>query len=233
MDGNYPSTLPAFLSEFLTMGTIGPVHLWIWKLKIQPANCTLIEGTWTSAVLNKLIPTKGLELAQGCCGTNPHRYQGWPDSSFWILVLPLSTVSPQASYLNLDLSFICFLYESQGFDSISHLQLLSKKESIKSTVFDSSPAAWASLVAQAVHNLPAMQDMQVQSLGWEESWRRKWQTTPVLLSREFHGQRSLLGYSPAVAAAKSLQSCPTLCDPRDGRPPGSPVPGILQARTLE
>jgi len=38
---------------------------------------------------------------------------------------------------------------------------------------------------------------------------------------------------PAAAAAKSLQSCPTLCDPIDGSPPGSPVPGILQARTLE
>jgi len=37
----------------------------------------------------------------------------------------------------------------------------------------------------------------------------------------------------AAAAAKSLQSCPTLCDPRDGSPPGSPVPGILQARTME
>ena len=36
-----------------------------------------------------------------------------------------------------------------------------------------------------------------------------------------------------AAAAKSLQSCPTLCDPTDGSPPGSPVPGILQARTLE
>ena len=36
-----------------------------------------------------------------------------------------------------------------------------------------------------------------------------------------------------AAAAKSLQLCPTLCDPRDGSPPGSPVPGILQARTLE
>ena len=35
------------------------------------------------------------------------------------------------------------------------------------------------------------------------------------------------------AAAKSLQSCPTLCDPIDGSPPGFPVPGILQARTLE
>ena len=39
--------------------------------------------------------------------------------------------------------------------------------------------------------------------------------------------------SDAAAAAKSLQSCPTLCDPVDGSPPGSPVPGILQARTLE
>ena len=37
----------------------------------------------------------------------------------------------------------------------------------------------------------------------------------------------------ATPAAKSLQSCPTLCDPMDGRPPGSPVPGILQARTPE
>ena len=37
----------------------------------------------------------------------------------------------------------------------------------------------------------------------------------------------------AAAAAKSLQSCPTLCDPRDGSPPGSPILGILQARTLE
>ena len=37
----------------------------------------------------------------------------------------------------------------------------------------------------------------------------------------------------AAAAAKSLQSCPTLCDPIDGSPPGFPVAGILQARTLE
>ena len=37
----------------------------------------------------------------------------------------------------------------------------------------------------------------------------------------------------AAAAAKSLQSCPTLCDPIDGSPPGSSIPGTLQARTLE
>ena len=40
-------------------------------------------------------------------------------------------------------------------------------------------------------------------------------------------------YCPATAAAKSLKSCPTLCDPIDGSPRGSPVPEILQARTLE
>ena len=40
-------------------------------------------------------------------------------------------------------------------------------------------------------------------------------------------------YNHAAAAAKPRQSCPTLCDPIDGSPPGSPFPGILQARTLE
>ena len=40
-------------------------------------------------------------------------------------------------------------------------------------------------------------------------------------------------YLLLLTAAKSIQSCPTLCNPIDGSPPGSPVPGILQARTLE
>ena len=43
----------------------------------------------------------------------------------------------------------------------------------------------------------------------------------------------LLHPAAAAAAAKSFQSCPTLCDPRDGSPPGYPIPAILQARTLE
>ena len=45
--------------------------------------------------------------------------------------------------------------------------------------------------------------------------------------------KRLLMKVKAAAAAKSLQSCPTLCDPIDGSPLGSPVPGILQARTVE
>ena len=51
---------------------------------------------------------------------------------------------------------------------------------------------------------------------------------PLLL-----GSVSIRIFSMAAAAAKSPQLCPTLCDPTDGSPPGSPVPGILQARTLE
>ena len=43
----------------------------------------------------------------------------------------------------------------------------------------------------------------------------------------------ILFIQKSAAAAESLQSCPTLCDPIDGSPPASPVPGILQARTLE
>ena len=53
---------------------------------------------------------------------------------------------------------------------------------------------------------------------------------PILGTRETFDS---LRKAPAAAAAKSLQSCLTLCDPIDGGPPGSPVPGILQARTLE
>ena len=44
---------------------------------------------------------------------------------------------------------------------------------------------------------------------------------------------SLKRHAAATAAAKSCQSCPTLCDPIDGSPPGFPIPGILQARILE
>ena len=53
------------------------------------------------------------------------------------------------------------------------------------------------------------------------------------LSPHVLSERFSLGVHAAAAAAKSLQSCPTLCDPMDGSPPGSPIPGILQARTLE
>ena len=69
----------------------------------------------------------------------------------------------------------------------------------------------ASLVAQQGKNLPAMRETWVQSLGWEDPLEK----------------------GKAADAAKSLQSCPTPCNPTDGSPPGSALPGVLQARTLE
>ena len=65
-------------------------------------------------------------------------------------------------------------------------------------------------MAQMVKNLLVIQETQVQSLS-----------------------RSSPGEGMAAAAAKSVQSSPTLRDPIGGSPPGSPIPGILQARTLE
>ena len=68
--------------------------------------------------------------------------------------------------------------------------------------------------------------------------------TTALTSQTFVGKvislllnmlsRLVITFLPiAAAAAKSLQSCPTLCDPIDSKPPGSPIPGILQARVLK
>ena len=55
---------------------------------------------------------------------------------------------------------------------------------------------YLSLMAQTVKNLPAMQETQARSLSQEDSLEKKWQPTPVFLPAEFHGQRSLAGYSP-------------------------------------
>ena len=107
-----------------------------------------------------------------------------------------------------------------------------------------------------VKNLPAIQETWVRSLGQEYplgkgmathssilAWRMPWTEEPGGLqsmglekvrhdwTTNAHTHGSFI--PAAAAAAKSLQSCPTLCDPIDGSPPGSPVPGILQASTLE
>ena len=55
--------------------------------------------------------------------------------------------------------------------------------------------AYASLVAQMIKNLHAVQETQVRSLGQEDPWRGVWQPTPVFLPREFHELRSLAGHS--------------------------------------
>ena len=65
--------------------------------------------------------------------------------------------------------------------------------------------------------------------GQESSWVNRLQTP----SKRIHRILTVSDAAAAAAAAKSLQSCPTLCNPTDGSPPGSRIPGILQARTLE
>ena len=74
-----------------------------------------------------------------------------------------------------------------------------------------STSSWASFPPQPILSHPNHQDHH-STLSWAPSATQKLHT---------------------AAAAKSLQSCPTLCDSTDGSPPGSPIPGILQARTLE
>ena len=96
-----------------------------------------------------------------------------------------------------------------------------------------------------------MQETQVQSLGRGDPLEEGMEPTPVFLPGESpwteepdglqsiglqkvgHNWACMHAIHAAAAAAAVLQSCPTLCDPIDGNPPGSPIPGILQARTLE
>ena len=66
-----------------------------------------------------------------------------------------------------------------------------------------------------------------------KAWPHFWASGLLLTKSPPLGLKGQTAEKEAAAAAKSLQSCPTLCDPIDGSPQGSPVPGILQARTLE
>ena len=100
----------------------------------------------------------------------------------------------------------------------------------------------ASLLAQMVKNLAAMQETRFHPWVGKILWRREWQPTPVFLPGEPHGQRSLVGYSPwgrkeldmkVKSESEGAQSCLTLCDPMDCTLSGFSVHGIFQARVLE
>ena len=75
--------------------------------------------------------------------------------------------------------------------------------------------------------------MPVPSLGWENPMEESMATHSSILAWRTPWTEEPDGLQSAAAAAKSRQSCLTLCDPIDGNPTGSSVPGILQARILE
>ena len=72
--------------------------------------------------------------------------------------------------------------------------------------------------------------MKRQPTDWEKTFTND-MTNKGLVSKIY--EKPIMFAAATAAAAKSLQSCPILCDPIDGSPPGSSVPGSLQARTLE
>ena len=80
-----------------------------------------------------------------------------------------------------------------------------------------------------------MRETQVRALGWEDPLEKEMEihSSTIAWKIPWTEEPGTLQSAAAGAAAKSLQSCPTLCDPIDGSPPGSPIPGILQARTPE
>ena len=95
---------------------------------------------------------------------------------------------------------------------------------------------------QSVYGMPPCPHQPLRLLGVVGKWPKGVSHDPtphyLFLGQDTHflllSSENLIGRRILnAAAAKSLQSCPTLCDPIDGSPPGSPIPGILQARTLE
>ena len=100
---------------------------------------------------------------------------------------------------------------------------------------------WLDSITNSVDmNLSKLQEIVKNREAWHTTvhgvakswtWLGDWTTTYENL--QYSTGNSTQCFAVAAAAAKSLQSCQTLCDPIDGSPPGSPVPGILQARTLE
>ena len=87
--------------------------------------------------------------------------------------------------------------------------------------------------SQLVQPLADLQNSLPQPFNSEQPWRRIGPLKTVTFHIHAYIYLLFSWISAAAAAPKSLQSCPTPCDPIDGSPPGSALPGILQARTLE
>ena len=111
------------------------------------------------------------------------------------------------------------IYAVKGFGIVNKAEIVFFWNSLAFSMIQRMLAIW-SLVP-----LPFLKPARTSgSSRFMYCWSLAWRILSITL---------LVCAAAAAAAAKSLQLCPTLCDPIDGSPPGSPVPGILQARTLE
>ena len=90
---------------------------------------------------------------------------------------------------------------------------------VRDAIQPSHPLSSPSPLPSIFPSISVFSNESVRHIRWPQYWSFSFSISPSSVA--------------ATATAKSLQSCPTLCDPIDGSPPGSPVPGILQARTLE
>ena len=103
--------------------------------------------------------------------------------------------------LSLSVHWVCAgQYATRAWDIIS-LDAHSNPASVCSHIAQGeTQRGWiyyeASWVAQRVKNPAGMQETRVQSLDWQDPWRREWQSTPIFLPGQSHGQRNLVGYSP-------------------------------------
>ena len=176
--------------------------------------------------------------AQSCPAVQPHRLQ--------LARLPCPPPSPRLCSNSCPLSRWCHPTISSSVVPFSSC-LLSFPASWSSPISQFFASGGQSIRASASAPVLPMNIQDWSPLGWT-GWISLLKTQESSPAPQFKSINSLvfsLRYGPtlksihdqwknhAAAAAKSLQSCPTLCDPIDGSPPGSPVPGILQARTLE
>ena len=117
-----------------------------------------------------------------------------PCACLWLQDLQRSGQCTQGASLSLSsqpLSATIILTVSMNFTYSRYLMYMVSYNIFMTTLF----YLWDSPVAQTVKRMPAMRETQVQSLDREDPWRKKWQPTPVLLPRNFHGWRSLVSYS--------------------------------------
>ena len=141
-------------------------------------------------------------LAQLCPALCDHLGCSTPDSPALHHLLELSQIQEQRqSYYQRvgghTHGFLCFLaLHGGGMQATVGVCMLWKQSECGDGIWMVVKREWASLVAQWVKNLPAVQETGVRSLGWEDPWRRKWQPIPVSLPGKSHGQRSLVGCNP-------------------------------------